>query len=155
MSPDGNEKRIKDLELVTKRLARRAVKKSVVMIPPSVASGYMFGTDVRGPILGFMFPCEGTITKAMIRLNDKPKGSPTVDVQAYIGDTIQSISVPLTKRVNAVDIDYKVTAGDCVSISINPSDEQLLSEVWASLLWKPTVKDMEAKNFLINELDGE
>ncbi len=45
-----------------------------------------------------------------------------------------------------------VKGGDCLDISIEPGSE-LVTEVWVSFLWVPSVKDIEAKSYLIEELE--
>ena len=67
------EDRLKQIELVATRIARRSNTKKAAMITPYPISNATFGEDIRGPILRYMFPCDGVIQKGMLKLGKKPK----------------------------------------------------------------------------------
>ncbi len=146
--------RIEKLETITKRLMRRAGKKTSVFITPYPISNAVFGEDIKGPILRYMFPCDGVVTKGFVRLGKKPKTSVMLGVKMFneIGSSSKGFS--LERKFLGIQPNLPVIAGDCLEISLEPSEEPV-TEVWISFLWKPTVKDVEAKSFLIEDLEND
>ena len=61
-----DEKRIDFIEQIVSRLTRRAKTTATAIVTPYPISNAVFGDDVRGAILRYMFPCEGVITKNCI-----------------------------------------------------------------------------------------
>ena len=146
------EDRLARIELITKRLMRRTRKVASAMITPYPISNAVFGDKIEGPILRYMFPCDGTVTRGVIRLGNKPKKEVELEVKMF-NDSISNMrGFVLTRKFLAIEPNIPVTAGDCLEISIVASDE-VVTEVWVSFLWKPGVKDIEAKSYLIKELE--
>lgn len=149
-----DNKRVEDLELITKRLMRRASKKSAAMITPYPISNAVFGEDVKGVILRYMFPCDGVISKGMFRLGAKPKKEVLGVAKIFNDETMQSKGFTISKKSLKVDLDISIKSGDCLEVSIASADE-VLTEVWVAFLWKPTMSDVEVKSFLIEELEND
>ena len=147
------EERIKKLELITERLMRRAGKRHTALITPYPISNAVFGESVEGSILRYMFPCGGTITKGMVRINPEAKGA-TLAIGIKTGLVSKIQTVILDKWINTIIMNIPVIAGDCIDIQIQRA-EKPLTEVWISFLWTPIVKDIEAKSFLIEELEND
>ena len=147
------EDRLKKLEIVTQRLMRRASKRIVGLITPYPISNSVIGDKVEGPILRYMFPCSGTITKAMMRLETKPKKWVSINIKLFNekGSIIKGFMVE--KKLATISLDIEVDAGDCLETALVPSPEDLVKEVWISFLWSPAMKDVEAKSYLISELE--
>ena len=145
--------RIEKLELITTRLMRRASKRTVAMITPYPISNAVFGDDIKGPILQYMFPCDGTVTKGFIRLGRKPKNEVFIEVKLFNDITSTTKGFAVDKKSLLVEPGLKVKAGDCLKVSLISVDEPV-TEVWISLLWKPTIADIEVKSFLIEELES-
>ena len=148
------EERIKQLELITARLMRRAGKRTHVLITPYPISNAVFGEKVEGPILRYMFPCDGIVTKGFVRLGKKPKISVMLSIKMFneIGSASKGFS--LEKKFLSIQPNLPVVAGDCLEISLEPGEE-IVTEIWISFLWKPEVKDVEVKSFLIEELEND
>ncbi len=150
-----SEDRIAKLELVTSRLMRRAHKKAVAMITPYPISNAVFGEDVKGSILRYMFPCDGKVNKGMIKLGSKvKKGIVSLVIQISNDNGSKSAGFTIDKKMIAVEPNIEVNAGDCLDITILSSEESI-KEVWISFLWIPTTKDVEVKSFLIEELESD
>lgn len=147
------EDRIKKLEKQVERLQRRAVKVSTGLITPYPISGHMKGTDIKGEVLSFMFPCEGMISKGLIKFGIKPKGNPAVSIKFSNELTSEDKGFVCDKILNVVDLHISAKAGDCLTVTIIPDVEHPVANVWVTLLWKPTIKDVEAMSFLIDKLE--
>jgi len=149
-----DNKRIEHLEVVTQRLMRRASKRTVALITPYPISNAVFGEKVEGAILRYMFPCDGTVTKGFIRLNEKPKKGVNVEVKLFndIGSTMKGFI--LDRKTLFIEPKIDVKAGDCLEISLTPSEE-IVTGIWISFLWKPEMKDIEVKSYLIEELEDD
>lgn len=149
-------KRVKKLEIVTARLLRRLGGSRVkAMITPYPVSNAVFGDDIKGPVLKYMFPCSGGISKGFIRLDKKFKEGVRVIVQKLNdlgGDTRDYI---ITRRSLLVEPKILVDPGDRLIVSIEPIGDEPVTEVWVSFLWRPTTKDIEIKSFLIEELESD
>ncbi len=149
------EDRIKQLELVTKRLTRRAHKKITGIITPYPISNAVEGDNVKGTILKYMFPCDGKITKGMIRLDPKPKKWVDINVKIFNDTTSSLKGFMISKKIATIEPDLDIVAGDCLELVLVPHNEDIVKEIWVSLLWKPLVKEIEAKSFLITELEND
>jgi len=150
------EARIKKLEVSVDRLRRRAVKVSTGFITPYPISMAKSGSNIQGEILTYMFPCAGVISKGAIKFGEKPKGN--IEIGIEITDVIGSgtaIKMSADKQLNVVDINLKVKEFDCLKVYLysDPNTDHPVTRVWATFLWKPTMSDIEAKSFLIDELD--
>ena len=144
--------KIDRLEMIVNRLMRRASKRSFALITPYPISSASFGDDIKGSILRYMFPCDGIITKGFVRLGTKPKEGVSIEVKMSndAGSAVKGFT--LDKRLLGIDPDLKVIAGDCLDISVISGTDPV-KEIWVSFLWKPTVSDVEAKSYLIADLE--
>ena len=149
------QEQIDKIQKITDRLMRRAGKKTHVLITPYPISNAVFGEKVEGPILRYMFPCAGIITKGMIRLGKKPKTITSINVKLSNDSGSDSKGFVLAKNLMPIQLDLSVVAGDCLELSITPNEADPVTEVWVSLLWKPTIKDVEAKSYLNEELEND
>lgn len=151
-----NEKRIAFIERVVTRLTRRTRKSITALITPYPISNAIFGEDIRGTILRYMFPCEGTITKGLIKLGRKPNTGINIGVRISNNLGVESKSYVITRRALLVNPALGVSSGDCLELFIEPvAGEPPINEVWVSFLWIPTIKDIEVKSYLIEELEKD
>lgn len=149
------EERVKKLEVITTRLMRRAQKHIVGLITPYPISNSVVGDDIKGTILRYMFPCGGIITKGMINFVTKPKIWISVNIKLFNESKSIIKGFTIDKKIMTVEPAIQVDAGDCLEVSIVPAEGEIVREVWISLLWVPAVKDVEAKSFLISELEND
>ncbi len=152
------EAKIKQLEIITQRLMRRSKRVARAMITPYPISNAVIGDKVDGVILRYMFPCKGKIVKGGIDFGKKPKQEVTVTISLFGAELGGSRSFVLTKRRVAVEPNLNVEALDKLEVSISYQSEKPendITEVWASLLWIPSVADVDIKNFLIEELEND
>jgi hypothetical protein len=141
-----NEKRL------ALREARKVKKQKVTLITPFPISGASFGEDVRGSILRYMFPCQGEITKGLIKLGTRPKNGATVTVK--ISNSLGSISKDYLIQTKELTISPKlpISDGHCLDISINALEP--IQEVWASFLWVPAKQYVE-KEIYYEDIEGD
>jgi len=149
------EDRLNKLEKATERLMRRARKHVVGLITPYPISNAVIGDKVEGVILRYMFPCNGTITKIAVNLGTKPKAWVSVNVKIFNGAKFSIKGFMLDKKLSFMTPKLPVESGDCLELSLVSSPEDVVKEVWISFLWSPAMKDVEAKRFLISELEND
>jgi len=153
-----DEKRIDFIEKMITRLSRRQRKKTVALITPYPISNAVIGDEVKGVVLRYMFPCEGVITKGVIDLGKKPKQEVAITFALMGDETGTSKVFVLTKKRLVIKPDIKASAFDRLTISISYKSEKpedAVTEFWTSFLWVPTVKDVEVKSYLIDELEND
>jgi len=151
-----NETRISLIERIVERLARRARKKATGFITPYPISNAAFGSNVKGSVLRYMFPCEGIIVKGMVRLGSKLRGGVKLTVYLFDDSGGTSRSFIIEKKTFLVEPNIDVNSGDCLDISIEAiSPEEFITEAWISFLWIPTVKDVAVKSYLLSENEND
>jgi hypothetical protein len=147
------EQRVAKLEKIVSRLMRREQKVAKAIIPPIPIGMAKSGDNVQGEIFSYMFPCNGTIAKAGIRLMEKPKGSVVVRVDLFDGVLGEQREFTVENKLTAIDLDVSVKAWDCLKVSVLANPEHPVTRIWATLLFRPEVKDSEAVNFILDEID--
>jgi len=150
-----NEKKIKKLTTIVERLTRRSNKIAKAIIPPIPISNCISGEEVKGDILKYMFCCPGKVKKGGIYLNAKPESGVVIKISIDSDIGSGSVSYIITRKnlIFEPDLDVDTWNRLTVSIQANDSEKDKITEVWIGLLWIPTIKDSEVKNFLIEELD--
>jgi hypothetical protein len=139
--------------LETRLRQREEMKKVVAVITPFPISSAVFSGDVRGSILRYMFPCDGTILKGMIRLGKKLTDPAMLKISITdVGSKSQTISI--SSKVSVIEQAIEILTGECLDISIEPGSEKI-TEVWVSFLWLPSTKEVETKSYLRKELEAE
>lgn len=149
---------IKKLERINKRLQRKAKagRKNSAFITPFPISNAVFGDEVKGVVLQYMFPCEGKITKGAIDIGKKPKQDVVITLKLLNDEGGESKIFALIRKRLSTPIDVKVKEFDKVTISIDYNSdkpEDNIKEVWTSFLWVPTTRDVEVKSFMVSELE--
>ena len=148
-----NEKRIAHIEHVILQLMRRSVRKTSALITPYPISSASFGDNVKGRILCYMFPCEGIITKGMISFGSRPLNGANLTISYHSRDYSASRTFTLHNIEDVVEPKVKVESGGKVIVEIFPKEGTIIKEVWISFLWTPSVREVEVKSYLIDELD--
>jgi hypothetical protein len=151
------EDKLKRLEKITERLARRSKTVSKAIITPYPISSAVLGEDVKGTILCYMFPSDGRITSFMIDVGKKPKVDISVGIALAREEGSEARTINVTKKFveSIIGIDVKKGNKLTVYLSYNPSDDFKVTEVWVSMLWVPEAKDAYVKKFLIDELEKD
>ena len=149
------EDRIKKLEMMVGRLARRATKKTTAIITPYPISSCVVGDDVRGEVLRYMFCCPGTVNKGMVFLDKKPKKdvNVVVSLETESGGVVRSPI--MSDKLFVVELDMDILPGDRLTVSIYPTGADKLSEVWLAFMWTPNIADAHIKHFLIDEIEKD
>jgi len=149
-----DEKRISFIEKVVTRLARRTKSRTSAMVTPYPISACVKG-NIKGNILRYMFPLDGTIDKAIISFDKKPKE--IIYVGAKVGGEggISSKGFTLEKKHTSMTLPLQVKAGDKLSVNVDVSDNEVVDEIWIAFTWIPNVKDTKLKTMLIEELEKD
>ena len=150
--------RVAKLEKVVERLSRRARKKMTAVLTPYPISNAVFGDKVEGPVLRYFFPCSGKVTKGAIDFGKKPKVSVTLTVDLLTELGGESKVFVLDKRLTILNFNTEVKDFSRLTASISyetENPEQNVTELWLGFLWIPTMKDVEAKSFLFEELEND
>jgi hypothetical protein len=148
-------KRIDKLEKITQRLMRRATKKKVALITPFPISNAVFGDNISGVILRYLFPCDGEIIKGCVVLNSKPKKPVPFTLRTFSDEGGRSATFVAGNKKTFFEPNMQVASGDKVEISVSPEGETVITELWMSFLWKPSVKDVYAKSYLIEDMEND
>lgn len=154
-SDSHTDKRIENLEKIVERLSRRAKKKTTALITPYPISSAVFGEDIKGPILRYLFPCAGTITKGYVDIGKKLKSGASIKIEIKDSIGMHSKSYIVGRRNLLMEPQLKVDSGSKLTVSISHNEEELLTEVWISFLWIPSIREVEAKSYLISELEND
>ena len=99
-----------------------------------------------------MFPCEGVITKGLIRLSSRPSGGVEATVKVANSVSINTRTFVMTRQDMLVNPGLKVDSGDRLELSLKPLNGSIVKEVWVSFLWVPTVADVLQESFLLDGL---
>lgn len=146
------EERVKKLEIITERIARKTSKvKTKAMITPFPISSAVFGEDVRGTILTYLFPCDGKIVKGIVKFGSKPKDEVVIKIEQFNDYDSQSKGYTVNKKNNELGFDLPVLFGDCLKVSVEPKGEIKLTEVWMAFLWEPSINSTVVKQFLLED----
>lgn len=146
-----DRERIDFIEKVITRLARRSAQVATAIITPFPISNAVVGDDVRGVILRYVFPCKGKIVSGYVKLDKIPRVGAAINVRVFNDLTSELRSVIVNKRIYSVKTDLDVFPGDCLEVSIKSED--VLKEVWISMLWTPDKSVVDIHSVLIDELD--
>ncbi len=147
-----NQERINFIERIVTRLVIRSTKNIVSIIAPYPISNAVIGEDVKGVILRYMFPCEGVITKGLIRLGSRPSGGVEATVKVANSVSINTRTFVMTRQDMLVNPGLKVDSGDRLELFLKPLNGSVVKEVWVSFLWVPTIADVLQKSFLLDGL---
>lgn len=149
------EDRVSRLESVVRKVAMRSKKVASAIITPYPISSSFYGDDVRGTILRYMFPCNGSVTKGMIKFGAKPKKGVAVDLKLSnrSRSDVRSFTISTAYALVEPSPRFEISAGDCLEISLSPSAEEQITEVWIAMLWTPSVTNVDIHEVLIEELE--
>ena len=147
-----NQERISFIERVVTRIAVRSRQTAISSIAPYPISNAVIGEDVRGVIMRYMFPCEGVITKGLIRLGSRPSSGVEATVKISNSISTDTRSFIITRRDMLVNPGLKVDSGDRLELFLKPLNGSIVKEVWVSFLWVPTVADVLQKSFLLDDI---
>lgn len=146
------EDRVKKLELIVSRLARKQPKRMSAMVTPFPISNAVFGENISGPILRYMFPCLGTVTKGLITIDKRPSEVAIVGYEINNGLHNTKNTYTMTSKKFLVEPKVSVDSGDQLTVSIFPTGEDVIEEVWISFLWVPQIREVDIKRILIDDL---
>ncbi len=144
-----DEKRISFIEKVVSRLARRSRSVAKVMISPIPISTCALGEDISGTIMkSILF--KGKLSDIAVQLNERPKG--LIGLKVEVDNLGNSFYINKAKHVFPLALES--IDGSTLKISISNEDsEYKITEVLVSVLWIPSIQNIEIKSFLIDELE--
>lgn len=133
-------------ERLEARLARRSTKEKISITPYPISNAIL--GEVKGSVLRYMFPCDGTITKGIIKLDKKPKGDVEVNISLTDEQGKSSKLFILNSKEFSTSLDLEVKEGNCLNVEVESAE--IVNEFWISFLWIPTSKNI-AKVSVENE----
>lgn len=150
------ENRIRNLEKrVTNLLKRTRARSMTSVVTPYPISNAIFGEDVSGVFLRYMFSANGELSNGYIRLGTKPKEGVVVSVRVFNEESSASKEFVLTKKVTPITIHLPVVDGGRLEVSVTKFEgEAPITEIWAALQWIINVTDAYTKSFLIKDLEN-
>jgi hypothetical protein len=152
---DPTDKRVDKLETFVGRIIRRSnVSHQAAMITPFPISNAVFGDDVRGPVLLYMFCCEGEITKGFVYTSMKLKNGLKLSIAINNSLGGESKEFIMDSKGLTLSPEMKVKAGDRLTVSIEPmSEKEIVNEFWIALMWTPSVKEVDVKKLFTSIVD--
>ncbi len=145
--------RISKLELVVERLAMKSSTIQAALISPYPISAAVFGDEVKGTILTYMFPCDGTIVKGAIDIGKKPKNPITINYGLLGSIYNRSDSFTTDKRQLVVEPNVDVKGFDRLMVGIDyDGNLEKITECWISFLWLPSSKNVKAISYSVEDL---
>jgi len=151
-----DENRIKHLETMVGRLARRARRKASALFTPYPISTCLTG-NVEGEVLRYLFCANGIVSRCMIVLDKRPSAGIKLTISLNNETGGKSASFITSKKSSIFKSDIDVSVGDKLIVTsekIDPEKDDI-NELWLGFLWIPTVKDLHVKSFLIDELEKQ
>ena len=129
------------------------MKKIQAIITPYPISSAVFGDNVKGPVLQYMFPCSGTITKGLVDIGKRLKEGVLVGIELKTQLGGESKSYAMRGKKFLVEPQVEISAGDKLTVSIEPNGVEKINEAWVSFLWLPNIKETDIHNILLDSLD--
>jgi len=144
-------RRIERIERIVTRLARRSRDVARAVITPFPISNAVVGEDIEGVILRYVFPCKGRITGGYVKLDKTPRIGVAINIRVFNDLTSESKSIIINRKIYAAKTDLNVFPGDCLEVSVKSED--VIKEVWISMLWTPDKSVTDIHSVLIDELE--
>jgi len=144
--------KLKNLDIVLERMARKMNKKVSVMVPPIVIPQYAVAADANGVIFSSIVPVLGKVAQlCLIGKHSMDDISYTIDmnVQSFAGSFNRQFSSDKAYLMEVLDIDlYEVSL---VEVKMFPSD--VMSCISTSIVLIPN-KDNLTENSFIQQMDN-
>lgn len=148
------EKRVKYIETILRRLARRVHKKTSVMLSPVPMSAYMTGENLSGLTLYKSLMFKGKLIKGFVEFGVKPKDEVMLHISVIGVNHADSYSFKTNRKRIGADLNIPVDNGSTLSFSVEASNpEEVIREVSVTVLWTPDISNAEVKSFAIEELE--
>ena len=148
--------KLKHLETIVRRMARRVHQTTATIVTPHLLSAHKSG-EVYGDILNIMM-FKGEVTKALICFDRRPKVPIHVEVKMLSGKEGFSKSYYIETMRASVKLDLETLDGTIITVSINPTAEEeeryKINQIWLSILWQPHISKANIKSYLIDSLDN-
>lgn len=153
------EERVNFIEKVIGRMMLRLHKTTTGIISPQTISTCINSNIESGGIKGDIIKCmlfKGKITRFNIIFNKKPKGNICIEVRSLDYEVGESKALYTNKIKAGFDLDINTTDGCLVAVSIHPvNEEDILTEVWAAMLWTPDISRTKIEQQMIDNLEAK
>lgn len=146
--------RVKALETVTRRQARKKQKKiSGVLFPYPICASSV--PDRNGVILRVMFPCDGSLIKALVDIEGVEALETPADIQAEvkIENDVYVRDFSISKRMQEFDIELPVLKGS--KLRVKTTTPEVQGFAWVSLLFVPAISDAKIRKIVMESKDAE
>lgn len=142
--------RIKALETVAKRQARKKVKKLSGIIFPLPLCGCQV-PDEKGTVFQAMVPCDGTIIVAIVKVDGEvtPDKPITMQAEVEIENDVYVRDFDMLKQRLEVELLLPALKGACIKVRVLSGVVEDL--VWISLLFLPEVSNAVIKKIIMED----
>ena len=147
------EERVKKLEIQLTRLMRRSRKVSTIYTPPIPISFVAEINGLEGKVTDFFFPMAGKIGKIVVESPTRPKKVIRLNLSLSYKGGGESKIFDIESKVFSTLLNTNHVENTNIIIKVKSEEE--ISKISVGLIWYPDLKEHEAKNFLINELEKE
>jgi len=137
---DADEK-LKNLERVIQRIARRTHRTFVGLVPSSPVFGFVADPVEKPVVMQVIFPADGTITKGAIYFGRMKSKAHYVDVLMESVEGSVHYSFPIPKKGDVSDFGYPVKAGTRMTVSVLDPDETV-GDVWVGFMYELAFDEM-------------
>lgn len=145
------KKQMESVDKILKSYSYKLHRTSTGLITPFPISNYSETSEK--PIIKYMFPADGKITAGGMCIEGMPKAGVSVNITVCSGLECESKVVETRRHNTAISPNLKVRFGSRLIVKIDPiNDGDVVSDIWIAFLWIPAVKDIEARQFLIDDL---
>lgn len=135
--------RMKALEVVAKRTAKKKAKKIAGILFPYPISGCAV-PDAEGAVFKTIFPVDGSLIRAVVHAEIKSPDNP-LELEAFLevdSDTYSRMVV-VRKIPTVADLELPVLLGSRLTVRVVSGDVQ--GPVWVGLLFIPHVSDAKIR----------
>lgn len=150
------EEKLKSVELILNRISRKLGTKVIGLVPVSPIFFHSHAPAEGGVIARIVFPASGVITKVAFHVDKRGKRPFKIRVDLMNDNLGTEISktVQVARLTELATLDVKVDAGDRAEITYIPTaEDEVLHDIWMSLLYQVDIKHLNTKTYLLEDLD--
>ena len=143
------DEKFSNLETMLRRMSRRLVNESKAVIPPIPVFGFV-QEPVDSVITRCLIPANGKITRVCLAILEYPSANAeSFKLTIESGQAKQSLMFSTKKRIEVLDVDYDVRAGDFVTLTTSAA----VRSIWTAMLYSIEMSKSQVMSVLIDELE--
>lgn len=145
------KKQMESVDRILKSYSYKLHKTTTGLITPFPISSYSETSEK--PVIRYMFPADGKITAGGMCIEEMPKAGVSINITVCSGLECESKVVETKRQHIAISPNLEVKFGSRLIIKVSPVNEgDIVSNIWIAFLWVPVIKDIETRQFLIDDL---